>query len=471
MAHLLISAAHKSSGKTTISIGLCAALARRGLAVQPYKKGPDYIDPLWLGQASGRPCHNLDFHTQSLDEIRYSVATHSADADISIIEGNKGLHDGVNIDGSNSNAALAKLLDSPVVLVIDTRGMTRGVAALVQGFQAFDPDVAIRGVILNQVGGSRHEGKLREIIERYTDLPVLGAVGRDENLHIDERHLGLVPSNEQQQAGDIIDAFAQRIAAEVDLEAISGIAQQAPPLMRPSVSPPAPAANTELRGLRVGIIQDDAFGFYYPGDLQAFSQRGVELVKIDSMRDETLPAIDGLFIGGGFPETHAEKISANTSLRNAIAVAVEQDLPVYAECGGLMYLTRSLRWGDSEYPMVGALPADTVMYARPQGRGYVVLEEDKAFPWPALNRSSAAQPVPAHEFHYSALENLAPDLRFAWHMKRGKGIADERDGIVYRNVLGNYSHLRHTWTNPWVWRFLNFVAAVREETSRRATNL
>ncbi len=463
MAHLLISAAHKSSGKTTIAVGLCAALRRRGLAVQPFKKGPDYIDPLWLGQAAGRPCHNLDFHTQGSDEIRYKLAHYSRDADLSLIEGNKGLHDGVDIDGSNSNAALAKLVASPVVMVVDTRGMTRGVAALLQGFQAFDPEVAIRGVILNQVGGSRHEGKLRAIIERYTDLPVLGAVGRDESLHIDERHLGLVPSNEQAGSNEIIDTFARRLAAEVELDALIGVAEQAPALAVPTMQAPEPGPSARFDGLRIGIIQDDAFGFYYPGDLQAFRDQGAQLVRLNSMRDTALPPLDGLFIGGGFPETHAAQISANEGLRKAIAAAIEAGLPVYAECGGLMYLSRSLRWGEAVYPMAGVLPADTVMHARPQGRGYVFLEETADFPWPVPAAIKPARPVPAHEFHYSALEALAPDLRFAYRMKRGKGIGDGHDGIVYRNVLGNYSHLRHTWQNPWVTRFLAFVASVKAE--------
>ena len=196
MARLLVSAAHKSSGKTMVSIGLCAALSARGLQVQPFKKGPDYIDPMWLGQASGRPCYNLDPYLMSPQQIQQLFAQHDALADISVVEGNKGLYDGLALDGSNSNAALAHLLDLPVVLVIDARGMTRGIAPLILGYQAFDRNIRIAGVILNQLGGSRHEAKLRAVIEHYTDVAVLGAIAHDPLLEVNERHLGLMPSHE-----------------------------------------------------------------------------------------------------------------------------------------------------------------------------------------------------------------------------------------------------------------------------------
>ncbi|MDH4275006.1 MAG: AAA family ATPase, partial [Gammaproteobacteria bacterium] len=196
MTALFISAAHKSSGKTTVSMGLCAALRQRGLQVQPFKKGPDYIDPMWLGAAAGRDCHNLDFNNMGMKELRAHYSRYQQGADISIIEGNKGLYDGLDIEGRNSNAALARLLKVPVILVIDTNGMTRGIAPLILGYQAFDKRVRIAGVILNKVGGRRHEGKLRAVLEYYTDVPVVGAVYADPELVIDERHLGLIPSNE-----------------------------------------------------------------------------------------------------------------------------------------------------------------------------------------------------------------------------------------------------------------------------------
>ena len=224
MSRLLISAAHKSSGKTTVSLGLCAALAARDLVVQPFKKGPDYIDPMWLGLAAGRPCHNLDFYCMSHEEILATVGHYSTDADISLIEGNKGLYDGLDLDGSNSNAALATLTHTPVILVLDARGMTRGIAPLILGYQAFDPEVRIAGIILNQLGGSRHEAKLRAVIEHYTDVPVIGGVHRNQALEIVERHLGLIPSNEDCAADKKIIEIRDRIKDQVDLDRLLAVA-------------------------------------------------------------------------------------------------------------------------------------------------------------------------------------------------------------------------------------------------------
>ncbi|MGB0127077.1 MAG: AAA family ATPase, partial [Rhodocyclaceae bacterium] len=218
MHRFLVSAAHKSSGKTTVSIGLAAALRARALAVQTFKKGPDYIDPMWLGQASGAACRNLDFFLSPDDEIRRDFARYGAAADVCLVEGNKGLYDGLALDGANSNAALAKLLHLPVILVLDARGMTRGIAPLILGYQAFDRDVNIAGVVLNRLGGSRHEAKLRAVIEHYTDVPVIGALTEDINLGITERHLGLIPANEAQAAQEHIRAIGARIAQGVDLD-------------------------------------------------------------------------------------------------------------------------------------------------------------------------------------------------------------------------------------------------------------
>ncbi len=275
MAHVFISAAHKSSGKTTLTLGLAAALARRGLAVQPFKKGPDYIDPMWLSLAAGRPCRNLDFHLMTRDEIGASFARHARAADVSLIEGNKGLYDGLDLQGSNSNAALAALLGSPVVLVIDARGMTRGIAPLILGYQAFDPSIRIAGVILNNLGGARHEQKLRAVIAHYTGVEVIGAVPHDERIAIVERHLGLVPSNEAVAAAGVVEAVRERVEQSVDLERLLAIAASAAPL-------PELAARGAPRGgtrLRVGIARDAAFGFYYADDLEALAEAGAELMS------------------------------------------------------------------------------------------------------------------------------------------------------------------------------------------------
>ncbi len=451
MSQLFITAAHKSSGKTTLSIGLCAAFRLRSLDVQPFKKGPDYIDPLWLSRAAGRDCHNLDFHTMSRAEILRTAQSHGGDADLCLIEGNKGLYDGLDLDGSNSNAALATLLRSPVILVIDAQGMTRGIAPLILGYQAFAPEVNIAGVILNQLGGRRHETKLRAVIEHYTDVPVIGAVHRNPALRIRERHLGLVPSNEAQAVKRQIDAMAQAIEAQVDLHRLLAIAGSAPlPTAALLTRPRRPATD-----LRIAIARDAAFGFYYPGDLDAFAQAGAELLPFDTLHDSKLPAdIDGLFIGGGFPETQMPALEANRSLRGDILRAIDAGLPTYAECGGLMYLTRSIKWKGRRCEMVGALPADSVMHERPQGRGYVQLQETGHMPWAT---TSTLRDIEAHEFHYSTLENLSDKLQFAYAVKRGSGIDGRHDGLIHRNVLACYAHLRNVEGNRWVARFVDFI--------------
>lgn len=468
MAHLYIAAAHKSSGKTTLSIGLTASLVQRGLTVQPYKKGPDYIDPLWLTRAAGRPCYNLDFFTQSHAEIAETFASRLGGADIGLIEGNKGLYDGVDVDGSDSNAALAVMLSAPVILVIDTAGITRGVAPLVCGYVGFDSRVDIRGVILNKVAGARHEAKLRAALEHYTDMPVLGAIGRNKMLEIPERHLGLVPANEadgQGSADTTISKLASVVAAGVDLDRVAAIAQTAPQPKIHAVSPDvlghAPPAD-----VRIAIARDAAFGFYYPDDLQAFADAGAELLPFDTLRDKHLPKADGLFIGGGFPETHLEGLAANTELIKEIREALAAGMPAYAECGGLMYLSRRIAWRGVSRDMVGAVPADTVVEARPQGRGYVLVTENDGHPWPCPAHAGAGrgEAVPVHEFHYAGLRNLAGDHHFAYRIKRGSGIDGRHDGLVIRNLLAGFAHHRSTAANPWVERF---VAFVRDRKDRR----
>lgn len=453
MAHLLLSAAHKSSGKTTISLGLCAALHARGLRVQPFKKGPDYIDPMWLALASGQSCYNLDFNTAKSECIQTLFAHKAIQADISIIEGNKGLHDGLARDGSNSNAALAKLLGAPVVLVLDTRGITRGIAPLILGYQAFDKDVNIAGIILNQVGGPRHEAKLRDAVEYHTGLPILGAVHKDSSLHIKERHLGLVPSNEAGAALQTIKQIADTIGSQVDLDALLQVAAQAEPLTKPNIDE---IKLETLPAVRIGIARDPAFGFYYADDLEAMEAAGAELVPINTLSDQQLPDIDGLFIGGGFPEAHLKALEDNAALRNAIRNAIEDGLPTYAECGGLMYLTRSIHWKGHTGKMVGIIPADSTMHERPQGRGYVWVEDTGHGPW-SIAQESTGGAFSAHEFHYSGLENLPEGLEFAFRIKRGVGIDGNSDGIIYKNLLANYVHLRNGKDYRWTDRFISFI--------------
>ncbi|HNW00582.1 MAG TPA: hydrogenobyrinic acid a,c-diamide synthase (glutamine-hydrolyzing), partial [Burkholderiaceae bacterium] len=466
MSRFLVSAAHKSSGKTTITVGLCAALSAQGLIVQPFKKGPDYIDPMWLSQASGRECFNLDPFLMTPEQITSCFVRHAAGADISIVEGNKGLYDGLALDGSNSNAALAQLLDLPVVLVLDARGMTRGIAPLILGYQAFDSRIRIAGVILNQLGGARHESKLRAVIEHYTDVQVLGAIAHDPRLAVVERHLGLMPNHELDDAAQRVRAMGKLIAAQIDLSRVLQLAAGAAPL------PSAPTAMVsqpplQQQHVRIGLARDKAFGFYYPDDLMALESAGAKIVPFDTLKDTALPDVDGLFIGGGFPEMYMPDLQANVTMRESIRAAIEAGLPVYAECGGLMYLARKLRWRESSYNMVGALPADVVMHDHPVGRGYVELQTTANAPWP-VNADGVQASLRGHEFHYSSVENLAPDLKFAYRVLRGHGIDGKHDGIVYRNVLASYAHLRSGAGTDWVQHFVSFVRARREAAKTQA---
>ena len=460
MNRMLISAAHKSSGKTLVSIGVCAALHAHGHVVQPFKKGPDYIDPMWLSQAAGRPCRNLDLYLMDDDDVVATFARHAAE--VSLVEGNKGLYDGLSLDGSNSNAAVAKLLDLPVFLVIDARGMTRGIAPLILGYQAFDKDIRIAGVILNKLGGSRHEAKLRQVIEHYTEVPVVGAIQYDEHLGIIERHLGLMPSNELIAAAAKIKQIGDAISGQVDLDRLLALSRK---------PPPAPAEIAEIRPLpvgerpRIGIARDRAFGFYYADDLDALEAAGATLVPFNTLADAHLPEVDALYIGGGFPEACAVELEANTTLRGEIRQAIEKGMPAYAECGGLMYLARGIACEGRTYEMVGAIPGDVVMHDKPVGRGYVHLKESEEHPWP--RPAAPARQIKAHEFHYSSLENLPADSRFAYQVERGWGITGKSDGLMVNKLLASYTHLRTIGSCYWATRFVAFIRRQMKDQQAR----
>ncbi|HRI17145.1 MAG TPA: cobyrinate a,c-diamide synthase [Burkholderiaceae bacterium] len=455
MKRLLVSATHKSSGKTTVSLGLCAALAGEGSVVQPFKKGPDYIDPMWLARAAGRPCLNLDAYLMDDGALEACFVAGMRGADIALVEGNKGLYDGLALDGSNSNAALAMRLAMPVLLVIDARGMTRGIAPLILGHQAFERGLRIGGVVLNRIGGSRHEAKLRAVIEHYTDVPVLGALHEDRRLAMVERHLGLVPCAELDDAQARVREIGQIVGTQVDLQRVRELAASAGPFVpRVPVDVPPPALRADLR---IGIARDRAFGFYYADDLRALEAAGAKLVPFDTLRDAALPpALDGLIIGGGFPEACMAELEANAALRGEIRRAIEAGLPTYAECGGLMYLARSITWRGSTARMVGAIPGDAVMHERPVGRGYVQLAPTGAMPW----QTSAAQELRGHEFHHSSLENLDAGVAFAYRVERGHGVDGRHDGIVLHRMVASYAHLRSAGTQ-WAPHFVDYVRSQR----------
>ncbi|MEE8443776.1 MAG: cobyrinate a,c-diamide synthase, partial [Alphaproteobacteria bacterium] len=344
-------------------------------------------------------------------------------------------------------------------------GMTRGIAPLILGYQAFDEGVRIAGVILNRVGGPRHEGKLRAALERYTDVPMLGAIARESALEIPERHLGLAPANELDSARETIGRLAESIGRQVDLDRLREIAATAE---GPGAALAQPLSRAHATDLRIGIARDAAFGFYYPGDLEALEAAGAELVPFNTLTDPRLPRVDALFIGGGFPEIHMAALEANATLRAEIRTAIESGMPAYAECGGLMYLSRGLTWNGESREMVGAIPGDAVMHDRPRGRGYVLLEETADAPWPAQPGTRGPAGLPSHEFHYASLENLPGDTLYAWRVLRGHGLDGERDGVIVANLLASFCHLRDTGAHRWAARFAAFARQIMRGESPAA---
>jgi cobyrinic acid a,c-diamide synthase len=448
MSGLYISAANKSSGKTTVTLGLCRALRRRGIDVQPFKKGPDYIDPMWLSVSSGRPCYNLDFNTQDESEILNTYQSHSKNAGLSIVEGNKGLFDGLDVHGSDSNAAMAKLLGLGVILVIDVQGITRGIAPLLNGYSAFDPDIRYVGVILNKVGGSRHEKKLRDVIAHYTDFSVLGAIHRNQNLVITERHLGLLTNSEDRCADEHISRITDEVESRVDLNPLTELVS-----VDDNKDRVDRVENNPGEIVKIGVARDSAFNFYYADDLDSMTKLGADVVFFSPLEDQNVPEVDALYIGGGFPETHCSQLEMNQSMKRSLQLYFKSGKPIYAECGGLMYLARSIVWQGRKYEMAGIIPSDVEMQDRPVGRGYMQLQTTIDFPWSVDPETQWN----AHEFHYSRLVNVDPALRYGYYVERGFGIDGRSDGIVMGNLFASYAHLRSTNGSPWVEKFIQFI--------------
>jgi cobyrinic acid a,c-diamide synthase len=448
-------------GKTLVSVGLVAAWRRRGRAVATCKKGPDYIDTAWLSRAAGTPCRNLDLFLMTPETAVEAFAAAATGADVTVIEGNRGLFDGADALGTYSTAELAKLLHAPVVLVVDCTKTTRTVAALVLGCQRLDPAAPIGGVILNQVAGTRHESVLREAVEQTCQIPVLGALPHLARHPFPERHLGLVPPEEHAQLTDAVAGAARIAEAHLDLDAIWALAHRAPALEAPAPAPPPPPPSSPL--VRVGVFRDAAFQFYYQDNLEALVRDGAQLVEISPLDDAALPNVDALYIGGGFPETAAAALADNQSFRASVRHAVDAGLPVYAECGGAVFLGHRLEMDGHSYPMAGALPAVFGFGQKPQGHGYVELETLEPNPFFAVGES-----LRGHEFHYTYLETLdTGDVTFAFRVRRGHGFDGRRDGLCRRNVLASYTHVHARGTASWAPAVV--TAAVRHRSAQHAS--
>lgn len=450
------------TGKTIVSLALARVFERKGRIVAPFKKGPDYIDAKWLGLAAKRPCSNLDpyFHSDSI--LRSLLYNKSQGCDLSLIEGNRGLFDGKDEHGSASTAELARKLDAPVILTIDCTKMTRTVAAIVQGCANFEPGLNLAGVILNRTAGTRHRSILRKSIETHTDTPVLGVLPKIAENPIPERHMGLM-SDQEYDGSDYgneqraLDSLADMAEEWLDLDAILAIAESAPHFE--PVSESLFLGKKATKKARIGYVHDAALWFYYPENLEALEHAGAELVRLSILSDEPWPEIDGLYLGGGFPEVFASKIAGNSGVLKGIRAKATSGMPIYAECGGFMVLCENLEIDGVRHPMAGVFPVGTSFCPKPQGLGYTEATaiQDTVF-YPKGTR------VLGHEFHYSlCMDTEGKQLDFGMEMNRGKGAGIGRDGLLYQNTLAGYNHIHALAVPEWAPRFVEGAAAWRSK--------
>ncbi|MBF0467331.1 MAG: cobyrinate a,c-diamide synthase [Desulfamplus sp.] len=487
IAGLVIAGLKGGTGKTVISLGIAAAWRNIDINIAPFKKGPDYIDAGWLAQAAGRPCYNLDTFLCTPAQVKQSFLKNSSLADIAIVEGNRGLYDGIDTDGHTSTAEIAKLLNLPVLLVLDCTKSTRTMAALLMGCIHFDPHVHIMGVILNQVAGKRHEDKVRDNIQRFCNIPVFGSVPKLGADDFPERHMGLVPSAEHLLANQSIEAAAKVANSCIDLKALyqacvrfseeqllfkrdrdesaatdnsdspSGSnaldlrsclqgesTDQAPVPCQAPVTSKAPVSDNYDRPV-IGIIRDSAFQFYYPDNLEILEEKGAILKLISPLAQKSLPEVDAIYMGGGFPETHAAQLADNTTFKSELKALAQKGLPIYAECGGLIFLGTSLTLDGTVYPMANILPLAFGLSKRPVGHGYTEVKVVNANPF-----FEVGEIIRGHEFRYSHITNIDyKEKDMAFSMIRGKGIIARKDGFFKDNVFGTYTHILASCTQAW----------------------
>lgn len=448
-----------NSGKTLISLSILSELYRQGIKTAVFKKGPDFIDSAWLGLASHTTARNLDIYLMGSDYIYRSFVTHAVPDGINVIEGNRGLYDGIET-GEASTAELAKILKIPVILVCSPVKVSRTAAALVLGCQRFDPDLNIAAVILNRISGVRHENVVKKAIEEVCGIPVLGVIPKlEEDSLLPKRHLGLVTPEEAETVAKRIDTFSRFCKKYIDLEKLLKIARLAPAL---DVNSEQSEDKLKVPTVRIGYFFDSAFTFYYPENLEALNQAGAELIKISALHDKILPEVDALYIGGGFPETHAELLESNISLLSAVKDAAESGMPIYAECGGLIYLSKALKWNGKTYRMAGVFPIIMEMQKKPQGHGYCEIKVDSTNPFFPKEKVYRG-----HEFHYTRIVSGIDSVKSIYAVNRGVGCFNKRDGLLYKNVLAGYTHLHAGGMEDWANGIVK--AALKHKRLRRST--
>jgi cobyrinic acid a,c-diamide synthase len=452
---ILISSHKGGSGKTIFTIGLIYYFKSMGLNLSAFKKGPDYIDAGWLSKISKTPCRNLDLFLFDEKDNLYSFYLGSKDSDLAIIEGNRGLFDGLDIFGSCSTSRLAQLLKVPIILILDCTKVTRSLAALIKGFLEFEKDIEIKGVILNKIARPRHENIIRGSIEYYTDVKVLGVIPKLRNLP-QERHLGLITSFEYNE-NSFLDQLQKIIKENVEVEKILEISKKVFPV---EIEVPQPENIIEFKDVKIGVFKDEAFQFYYPENLETLTNLGAKLIFINAFKDRNLPEVSALYLGGGFPEVKAEELSENKELLKAVKDAIMEGMPVYAECGGLMYLGEEIIWKEKRYPMSKVLPIKFMVEKFPQGHGYVIAKIKEKNPYFELGTF-----IKGHEFHYSKpLEiKFNEDIKFVFELEKGTGFDGKLDGILYKNLLATYTHIHIFSVKCWATNFLKKAKEFKEQ--------
>lgn len=464
ISRIIIAGDRSSAGKTTISIGIMSVLRDMGYKVQPFKVGLDFIDPSYHTEVTGRDSRNLDGFLMSEETVREVFSHGAEDADIAIIEGVRGLFEGLEVKTDiGSTAQIAKILECPVILVIDARSITRSAAAIVSGYVSFDHDVNIVGVILNNIGSPSHGEKARMAIENYADIPVIGEIPRNDLMKISMRHLGLIPALEGRRRKNIefcnnIDRIKSIINEGIDIDKLISMARSAKPLVRPKEK----IYKEQKKGdVRIGVALDEAFNFYYRDNLELLQLAGAELIYFSPIKDNSIPKVDGIYIGGGYPELFARELEDNLSMRESLAQACEEGLPIYAECGGLMYLTEEIntdiycneKYADMQkgnFRMVGAVKGRTLM-----GMKRIVTYNIGSFIKDNVI-GRAGTTFTGHEFHHSEIVDLPKNTTFAIRIERGTGINGELDGILMKNTLAAYSHLHAASYTEFAGRFVEF---------------
>lgn len=424
MAGLIIAGASSDTGKTTLTLGILRALKNRGLTVQPFKTGPDYIDPMFHKVAAGVPSYNLDLFMAGDEGVKRLFAKHLKADGVAIVEGAMGLYDGLGTEKDcYSSAHLSKVLGAPVILVINGSGMSASAAALVLGFKLYDPSVRIAGIIVNQLGSEGHYHLIKEAIERDTGIPCIGWMPNLSHLVLKSRHLGLVPVDELPELDEELDALAEQVEKTFQLDRLIALAQGSHAL---NVQPIKDESTQGLKGLRIGLFRDKAFNFYYQDNLDFLVEQGAELIPISPLEDLALPKCDMLYIGGGYPEVFKTELSANRAFIKSLKNALDSGLPAYAECGGMMYLTKSIE----DVPMVGFFEDETYMTTKLQRFGYVDLVIGET------------HDLRAHEFHFSDVTQKE-DLEYLFKVSKPQNDTRTwRCGRKKQNTIGSYPHIQ-----------------------------